>query len=200
MKILLIGASGTIGSAVHSALNAQHKIITASRNPNSDIQVDLDDHSSIHQMYERVGKLDAIICTAGNGKLLPLHEHTDEDYQSVLHNKLMGQVNLVRYGLAYLNDGGSITLTTGQAHREPIPNTTNIAIATAGLEGFIKSASIELNNVRLNAVSPAVVKESLELLGFDLPGAVSAANTAKAYVSAVEGNAHGEIIQSSDYV
>lgn len=199
MKILLIGASGTIGSAVFSALERQHEIITASRSESANVQVNLDNHNSIRNMFEQVGYVDAIICTAGNGQLLPLHQHSDEDYHAVLHNKLMGQVNLVRYGLKNLSQGGSITLTSGRAHRDSIPSTTSIAIATAGLEGFINAAKTELTDVRLNAVSPSVVKESIALLGLELPNAISATDTAKAYVEALEGSAHGSVLQSSDF-
>lgn len=200
MKVLLVGASGTIGSAVHKALMSEHEVITANHHSKSNVKVDLNDHRSIKLMFESVGKLDAIISTAGNGQLLPLHQHSDEDYQSVLHNKLMGQVNLFRYGVEYLNEGGSVTLTSGRAHREPMPGTSSIAMGTAAIEGFVKAASVELEGIRLNVVSPAVVKESLERLGFEMPGAVTAAHTANAYVAALEGGYQGQVLQSSDYV
>ncbi|MBQ4835802.1 short chain dehydrogenase [Pseudoalteromonas luteoviolacea] len=199
MKVLLIGASGTIGSAVHNALLPQHEVITANHSSNSDIKVDLNDHQSIKNMFSKTTKVDAIICTAGNGQLKPLHQHSDEDFTNVLHNKLMGQVNVFRFGVKYLNEGGSVTLTTGRAHREQIPGSSSIAMATAALEGFISAASIESKNIRLNAVSPAPVQESLAKLGFELPNAVSASDTAKAYLDALNGTFHGQIIQTSDY-
>ncbi len=200
MTILLIGASGTIGRAVHQALAQHHKVITANYQSDSDLKVDLNDHASIKHLFEQAGKVDAIVCTAGNGQLLPLSQHKDEDFDSILHNKLMGQINLFRYGQPYLSQGGSVTLTTGTASRAPMPGTSSISMATAALEAFVKAASLELTDVRLNAVSPGFVKESMEQFGFDSSQGISAADTAKAYVTAVEGDYHGQVLDTHHFV
>ncbi len=200
MKILLIGSSGIIGSAVYQALAQAHEVITANYQSDSDVKVDLDDHSSIKRMFEQVGKVDAIVSAAGNGQMIPLAQHTDEDFTSILHNKLMGQVNLLRYGQFYLNQGGSVTLTTGTASRTPMPGTSSISMATAALEAFVKAASLELADMRLNAVSPSFVKESMKKFGFDSSHGISAADTAKSYVAAVEGDYHGQVLDTPNFV
>lgn len=122
------------------------------------------------------------------------------DFASVLDNKLMGQVNLLRYGQAALAPGGSVTFATGTAAQSPMPGTSSISMAVAGLEGFIRAASLELNRIRLNAVSPSFVKESMDLMGLDSRSGISAADTAKTYVAAIEGDFQRCILQTADFV
>jgi len=60
MKILLIGANGTIGSAVDKELSQRHEVIRIGRN-SGDFQVDISDSSSIRKLFEQTVKFDALI-------------------------------------------------------------------------------------------------------------------------------------------
>lgn len=142
MRILIIGAHGTIGREVVRALTGEHEILSASRN-SSELHVDITDPASIRAMYEKVGKLDAVVSAAGSGAWKPLAELTDDDFARSLGYKLMGQVNLVRYGFAHVNDGGSITTTSGILSRSPMPDSAAISLVNAGLEGFTRAAALE---------------------------------------------------------
>lgn len=53
MKIILVGASGTIGKAVDAELGKRHEVVRVSRN-SGDVQVDISDPGSIHRLYEQV--------------------------------------------------------------------------------------------------------------------------------------------------
>src|SRR5687767_3855157 len=141
MRILLIGATGTIGEAVAADL-AGHELIRAGRT-RGDERVDLGDPASIRALFERVGRVDAVVSAAGLAAFKPLAELSDEDFAFSLGNKLMGQVNLVRYGLASVADGGSITLTAGTLAQNPEPGTPAISLVNAGLEGFTRAAALE---------------------------------------------------------
>ena len=55
-------------------------------------------------MFQAIGKVDGIVSTAGAARFAPLEKLSDEDFRFSLANKLMGQVNLVRIGIDYLND------------------------------------------------------------------------------------------------
>ncbi len=198
MKVLLVGASGIIGSAVKKALGITHEIISATYS-NGDLKVDLGSPSSIKAMFEAVGRVDAIISTAGKGSLAPLNQLTDADYDLATDNKLMGQINLVRFGQKYLSEGGSITLSSGMAGRKPMPNAATISMVCGGLESFVKSAALELHSLRLNIVAPMFVKETMAMMGLDTEAGLSAADTAKAYVAAVQGSMNGEILDTPDY-
>ena len=61
MKILLIGANGTVGSAVKAELAQRHEVISIGRN-SGDFQVDISDSASIRKLFEQTGNFDALIC------------------------------------------------------------------------------------------------------------------------------------------
>ena len=199
MKILLVGASGTIGKAVKTALETDHQIIQANYK-DGDVQVDLGNPASITAMFEQVGKLDAVISTAGLANFGPIHTLSEEDYQLALNNKLLGQINLIRLGQEYINEGGSVTLTSGILSRQPMPGSSVISMANGALESYVKAAALEIENIRLNVVAPIFVKETMSMMGMDTEGGLSAADTAKAYVAAVIGDKHGETLDAPAFV
>jgi len=197
MRILLVGASGTIGSAVAAALSGRHELILASAQKSAE-RVDLADPQSIRALFSRVGRVDAVVSAAGRAAFKSLTELADEDFELSLSNKLMGQVNLVRLGLASVNDGGSITLTAGYLARHPIPGSGAVSLVNAGLEGFGRSAALEApRGIRVNVVSPPWVTETLVKLGRPPEGGLDAAVVAQAYVSSVEGTITGQAIDPS---
>lgn len=195
MKILVIGGTGTLGKAVIQELGADHDIITAGKT-RGDFQVDITDESSVKALFGRTGKVDAIISTTGSLHFGPLDEMTTEQFNTGLQDKLLGQVRIALIGKAFLNDGGSITLTSGIVADEPIRQGANATTVNAAVEGFVRAASVELSRgIRINAVSPTVVEESLAGYGPFFPGfeAAPAARVAKAYRRSVEGVQNGRI-------
>lgn len=199
MKILLIGATGTIGKAVSERLSHEHQVIAAGHSGGY-VQVDLGQPESIQAMFEKVGKVDAVISTAGLAKFAPLDKLSDADYQLALDNKLMGQVNLLRIGRDYINQGGSITLTSGVLSRQPMPGSASISMVNGALESFVKAASLELSQLRLNVVAPSFVKETMLIMGMDPTNGISATDTSAVYAAAVAGNMHGETLDVADYI
>jgi NAD(P)-dependent dehydrogenase (short-subunit alcohol dehydrogenase family) len=197
MRILLIGASGTIGSAIATALGGRHDLILVSAQKSPE-QVDISDAASIRALYTRVGRVDAVVSAAGRAAFKPLTDLADEDFELSLSNKLMGQVNLVRLGLASVADGGSFTLTAGYLARYPMPGSGAVSLVNAGLEGFGRSAALEApRGIRVNVVSPGWVTETLQKMGRPTTGGITAATVAQAYVSSVEGTNTGQTIDPS---
>lgn len=200
MKIIVVGATGTIGNAVVEALSKTHDVVKAGYS-DGDVKVDLGSKASIESMYEAIGPVDAVISTAGVAGFGPFAELDDDAYALALGNKLMGQVNLVRVGQRHLKDGGSITLTAGVLSRQPMPGSVVLSTANGALESFAKAAALEVDRgLRVNTVSPVFVKETMEMMGMDPSSGVSATDTAKAYVAAVEGIMSGETLDVPDYV
>lgn len=195
MKIIIIGATGLIGSAVVKELSPRHEIITLA-NTSGDLRVDICNEKSIEAMYQQVGKVDAVISTAGKVIFDDFKNLTPEKYQVGLQDKLMGQVNLVRIGMDYLNDHGSFTLTSGVLNVDPIRTGTSASMINGALEGFVRSAAIELpRNLRINVVSPTVITEALPKYGPYFRGfkSVSVADAALAYSKSVEGLQTGQV-------
>ena len=86
-------------------------------------------------------------------------------------------------------------MTSGMLAHELMKGSSIISLANAGLEGFVRASSLELDSIRVNAVSPVFVKETLEIMGgVDSSAGMPASDVAKTYKFAVEGNCHGEIL------
>jgi NAD(P)-dependent dehydrogenase (short-subunit alcohol dehydrogenase family) len=197
MKIVVIGASGTIGSAVAKLLKQRHQVIAVSRS-GGDYRADITNKASLEQALGAIGKVDAIVSTTGSAVFKPLMALADADFEKSLQDKLMGQVNIVRLGAPHIRSGGSITLTSGILAQHPMPGSAAISLVNAGLEGFVRAAALELKaaNVRVNVVSPPWLKETLVALKMDPAPGMPADDVAKAYARSVEGSASGEVIDA----
>jgi NAD(P)-dependent dehydrogenase (short-subunit alcohol dehydrogenase family) len=195
VRVLVVGATGTIGRAVAAALEDRHEVLPVSHR-NGALTVDLADSASIARLYEKVGRVDAVACAAGGTRFRPLSELSEEDFRFTLMHKLLGQINLVRLGIRHVADGGSFTLISGTLAKRPSSGGAAIAVANAGIEAFVASAAIELpRGIRINAVSPGWVAETLKKMGHRPEGATPAAAVARAFVEALEGDATGTVIE-----
>lgn len=195
MKIIVVGGTGTIGKAVVNVLSQRHDIITVGHK-SGDVQADIHDVTSIEKMYKTIGEFDAVVSTTGNLHFGPLDQFTPELYEIGLKSKLMGQVNLVLIGQKYIKNNGSFTLTSGILSDDPIRFGTSAGMVNAALDGFVRSVAIELpKNLRINAVSPTILTESLPQYGDYFHGyeSVSASRVALAYSKSVEGAQTGQV-------
>jgi NAD(P)-dependent dehydrogenase (short-subunit alcohol dehydrogenase family) len=194
MRVIVIGATGTIGSAVVKALSVRHEVVPVGHKQGP-FRIDLQSQDSITSLYQSIGKFDAVVSTAGVAKFASLDDLKYEDYLVGLNNKLMGQVNLVRLGRLLINNGGSFTVTSGVLSQEPMKGSASISMVNAGLEGFVRAAALELpRGIRINAVSPPWVTETLIALGMDRSIGMPADKVALAYLASVEGNATGQTL------
>ncbi len=195
MRILVVGATGTIGQAVVAALEGHHDIVTASLHK-ATVKVDISNPESIKAMYKQVGEVDAVISAAGPAKFAPMNDLTDADFAFTIANKLMGQVNLVRLGLASVREKGSFTLTSGVMARLPMVGGGVISLVNAGVEGFARAAALEApRGIRVNVVSPPWVTETLKAYGMDTTHGLPSATVARAYLQSVTGSQNGAVIE-----
>lgn len=195
MKIIVVGGTGLIGSAVIKELSQRHEIVSVGHK-GGDAQVDILDNHAIENLYKKIGKFDALIATTGKVVFAELEQLTDEKFRVGLNDKLMGQVNLVMMGSHYINDKGSFTLTSGILSHDPIRYGVSASMVNGALESFVKAAAIELpRNIRINCVSPTVIAEAMKDYGPYFRGyvPVSAAQAAIAYSKSVEGLQTGQI-------
>lgn len=196
MRVVVVGGTGTIGKAVVNALRERHEVVTVART-HGEHRVDIASQDSIRQLFEKLGSFDALVSATGSAAFAPFEQLTDAQFQLSLENKLMGQVNLVRLGLAHVRDGGSFTLTSGVLADEPIPATSAIALVNGGLNSFGRAAALDLSRkVRINVVSPPWVSETLKAMGRDPSGGMPADQVARAYVASVEGAMTGTVIDA----
>jgi NAD(P)-dependent dehydrogenase (short-subunit alcohol dehydrogenase family) len=197
MKILVVGASGTIGRAVVSELGARHEVVTAGRS-SGDLRLDITDAQSIRQAFGKIGALDAVVSTAGKVKFAPFAAMGEQDYQIGINDKLMGQVNLVLIGREHVVDGGSFTLTSGVLDSDPVRAGSSASMVNGAVNAFVMAAAIEMpRGQRINVVSPGVISEAMKdyapfFRGFE---PVPAARAALAYAKSVEGALTGQVLR-----
>ena len=194
MKVLIVGASGTIGKLVVKELAPRHEIIEAGKT-SGQYQVDITSPESVRALFEKVGKVDAIVAVAGNVYWGSFKDMTAEQFQLGLNEKLMGQVNLTLIGQHYLNEGGSITLTSGSLSHDPHVGGAAFTTVNSAVDGFVRGAAVELPaGRRINSVSPNVLKESWDVYGAGVPGTdpVPGEKVALAYRKSVEGQQTGQ--------
>lgn len=172
MKIVIVGASGTMGQYLANVLEKEnHEVIRASRS-SEEIQVDTTSTQSIEEMFARIGTFDALISTAGETFVGHWKNLNDQTFKKGIEGKMMGQINLVLIGQHYINPKGSFTLITGALTHEPQINFANASAANGAVEGFVKAAAIELpNGIRINAVSPTVIENSPQYFPY-FPGEI----------------------------
>ena len=199
-RILLVGASGTLGQAIKAELAQRHDIITAGRS-SGDIRLDIGDAKSIVAGLAKAGALDAVICAAGHVTFAPLEDFKPANMGESLHtlginDKLLGQVNLALAARDVLKPGGSVTLITGILSERYITSGNSASLVNNAIEGFVRAAAIELKNgLRINAVSPSVFVESMPKYGAFFRGfePVPVARAALAFSRSVEGLETGQI-------
>lgn len=195
MRVMVVGGSGRIGSAVVAELEQRHEIIQAGRS-SGDVQLDITDEESIRAAFTKAGSLDAVVSAAGTVKFAPLENMEAADYEIGLNDKLMGQVNLVLLGRDHVADGGSFTLTTGVLDSDPVVAGTSASMVNGAINAFVMAAAIEMpRGQRVNVVSPGVIAEAMDAYAPFFRGhePVPAARAALAYAKSVEGAQTGQV-------
>ncbi|MNS41699.1 short chain dehydrogenase [compost metagenome] len=197
MKIIIVGATGTIGKVVTDELKKRHEVISVG-SKSGDFQVDITSSTAIQNLFKQTGKFDALISTTGSAFFGPFNELTEEKMNDSIKSKLMGQVNLVLEGRKFINPNGSFTLTSGILSEDPIKMGAALSLVNGAINSFVIGAAVEMENgVRINAVSPGVVENSRDYYGQYFPGHVPVAmdRVVAGYVKSVEGAITGQVIK-----
>ncbi|WP_196889465.1 short chain dehydrogenase [Aureivirga sp. CE67] len=193
MRILVIGGTGIVGTGIVNLLKEKHEVISVGHT-RGDFQVDVKDEESIKELFEKVGEIDGIISTVGDGEMAPVLELKQKDFQFALETKLYGNVNIYKAAKKYLKENSFIIFTSGIVRSVGMPNTATLAVACSSVDALVRTLALEESDLRINAVSPAYVKETMELFGLDSFNGISAHDTAKVYEYIIENEMHGEIV------
>src|ERR1700730_6749137 len=196
MKIVLIGANGKIGELVQKALaGAGHEQVNVGHK-SRDFQVEIENRESVRKLYQAVGSFDSVAIAEGEVAFAPLSELTAETWQFSLGSKLMGQMSLVQEAIPFVNERGSFTWVSGVLNEEPIFAGVAGATVSGALEGFVRATAIELpKRLRINVVSPTILKESEAQFGSFFPGVIPVEGwkVGQAYKRAILGAQSGRV-------
>jgi len=193
MKIIIVGASGRIGKEVDKALSDSHEIVRVGVR-SGDVQCDYTNTESVSKMFEIIGEFDSLISVAGGDSTFkPFQELDDEDYRYGFERKFLGQVRFLKHGESYIRDNGTFVFTSGFLSNYPNPASIATGPLNAAIDTFVRNTAPLLpRGIKVNVVSPAPIVEP----GQEGKGLVTAAETAKLYVEAVEGNITGQVLMA----
>lgn len=193
MKIIIVGASGKIGTEIVKALNHKHEIVRIGAY-SGDIQCDYTVPASVKEMFEKIGEFDALISVVGGDSTFKSFENLeDDDYNYGFQRKFLSQVRLLKYGEKFVREKGSFIFTSGFLTHYPNPFSIATGPLNAAVDTFVKNtASLLPRGIRINAVSPAPIVEP----GQERKEVVTAAETAKFYVKALEGDFTGQVLRA----
>ncbi len=175
-KVVIMGGSSGIGLAAAKAAameGAQVTIVSSNEQRlnealaqlpvNSAAQVvDLSNEEHIKTFFEQNRTFDHLVYTAGEN--IVLNHLTDTDLEKARQYFMIrywGAVAAVKYATPYLDKAGSITLTSGIASCRPGKGWWLGSSITSAMEGYMRAMAVELAPLRVNAVSPGVVRTNL---------------------------------------
>jgi NAD(P)-dependent dehydrogenase (short-subunit alcohol dehydrogenase family) len=125
--------------------------------------VDLTDENAVHGLFGDLGSIDHLVYTAGEPlALMPLAELDLDRARAFFQLRYFGALCAVHAAAPHLNEGGSITLTTGTAADRPGPGWAVASSITGAVESLTRALAVELApRIRVNAVSPGVLRSPM---------------------------------------
>jgi NAD(P)-dependent dehydrogenase (short-subunit alcohol dehydrogenase family) len=175
-RVVIVGGTSGIGLATaRAALDAGAEVLVASAKQSSveralgqlpsgatGRSLDVSNNSEVESFFAEVGELDHLVYTAGEALvLMPLAELDIELARSFFQTRYFGALSAVRAAAPHIRPGGSITLTTGAAAARPHPGWSVGSSVCGAVEALTRALAVELAPIRVNAVSPGVVRSPL---------------------------------------
>ncbi|MFJ8790351.1 SDR family oxidoreductase [Streptomyces sp. NPDC102462] len=175
-RVVVVGGTSGIGFAVaDTAVRDGAAVVVASRRQESvdaalrrlpagaeGQPLDATDETAMRAFFERIGAFDHLVYTAGESLLMASVAESDlAQARRFLDTRLWGAYAAVKYAAPVIREGGSVVLTTGTAGRRPLPGTSVAASLCGAMESLTRALALELAPLRVNAVSPGVVRTDL---------------------------------------
>jgi NAD(P)-dependent dehydrogenase (short-subunit alcohol dehydrogenase family) len=175
-RVVILGGSSGIGLAVaEQAASQGAKIAIASSNAervqkavesvggNAQGQIlDLSDEQAVETLFTKLGAFDHLVFTAGDSLHLQDLATTDlKQARRAFELRYWAALAAVKYGSKNIRKGGSIVLTTGVAGQRPHKGWVVAASVCGTIEALTRALALELAPIRVNAVSPGVVRTNL---------------------------------------
>lgn len=175
-RVVVLGGSSGIGLAVGRRAAAEGaQVIIASSNRErveravADIgrgaegrRVDLGDENAIAGLFESVDSIDHVVYTAGDA--LQINELASTDLRkarNAFELRYWGALAAAKHARPHIRAGGSIVLTTGIAGDRPRKGWVIAASVCGAIASLTRALAVELAPIRVNAVSPGMVRTDL---------------------------------------
>lgn len=187
-KVVIIGATSGIGLATaRLAAEAGAEVWGVSRSPEKVAaataslpqvrfsELDTHDTEGLIRLCSQVGQIDHLVAaaTGADRTMKPFLEQTDEQFREAF-NKFWGYCNVIRAGVPYLTETGSVTLVSGIPARKCNPGMSSISCVGNAVEGLTRALALELSPRRVNVVAPGIIDTGMfDRLGENKPAALA---------------------------
>ncbi len=175
-RVVIVGGSSGIGLAVaeeSASQGAEVVIVSSNAERVQEVTksiggkargqaVDVSGEKAVESFFANLGAFDHLVFTAGDS--LQLHELADTDLKQArraFELRYWSALATVKYGSPQIRNGGSIVLTTGIAGQRPHSGWVIAASVCGTIEALTRALAVELAPIRVNAVSPGVVRTNL---------------------------------------
>jgi NAD(P)-dependent dehydrogenase (short-subunit alcohol dehydrogenase family) len=175
-RVVILGGSSGIGLAVaEQAASQGAEIVIASSNAERVQRVvesvggnaqgqtlDLSDEQAVESLFTKLDAFDHLVFTAGDSLHLQDLANTDlKQARRAFELRYWAALAAVKYGSKNIRKGGSIVLTTGIAGQRPRKGWVVAASVCGTIEALTRALALELAPIRVNAVSPGLVRTNL---------------------------------------
>jgi NAD(P)-dependent dehydrogenase (short-subunit alcohol dehydrogenase family) len=175
-RVVILGGTSGLGLATaHAAAAEGAAIIIVSSNPDrvskaleklpansKGYTADLKNEEEIKNIFEKIGALDHLVFTAGDSlQLNMLEEVKIEEARKYFNVRYWGAFTAIKYAAPHISKKGSIVLTSGIVGTRPVKGWSLGSSICAAMEGLTRAMAIELAPVRVNIVSPGIVRTNL---------------------------------------
>jgi NAD(P)-dependent dehydrogenase (short-subunit alcohol dehydrogenase family) len=158
----LVASKGGLVVIVSSNQQRIDKALQALPTGSSGYAIDVTNEMQVKNLFERIGTFDHLIFTAGENLILSdVADTTLEMARKFFNIRYWGAFTAVKYATPFINTTGSIVLTSGIASNRPNKGWALGASICAAMEGFTRAMAMELAPIRVNIVSPGVIKTEL---------------------------------------
>jgi NAD(P)-dependent dehydrogenase (short-subunit alcohol dehydrogenase family) len=120
--------------------------------------VDTMDEDAVRDFFTKCGPVDHLATPGSSIRLGTFRDTPTKDFLFSLQNKLVGQSLCAKH--AVIKPGGSITFFSGMLSRRPAPWPL-LGAVNAAIEALAQGLAIELQPVRVNAVSPGLTQHTV---------------------------------------
>ncbi|MBT1706456.1 SDR family oxidoreductase [Chryseosolibacter indicus] len=175
-RVVILGGSTGIGLATAKAAAEEGAtIVVASSNQkkidaalkelpkgSTGFTVDLSKEQNIESFFNNNGKFDHLLYTAGENLNLSNLNTTDlSKAKEFFTVRFWGAIAAIKYATPFINEGGSISLTSGIASQRPGAGWALASSLCGAMEGLCRAMAVELAPLRVNVVLPGVIKTNL---------------------------------------
>ncbi len=153
MKVLVFGASGKIGSKVVELLSPNHEVVKVGSR-SGDIIADYTNAESVQSVFEQVQGIDAVVVSVGgDSQFKHYHDLVDDDFRYGAERKIVAQFRIVSLAEKYLNQGGSVTLTSGFLSHYPNAHSLATGPFNAAIDTYVQQSAHRLQALPCKSIS-----------------------------------------------